>query len=753
MTTRTKTPTNRQKIKKLELITTKKDEDEFTYVFIHALICRAIALCYFIAFASLYVQYDGLFGVDGLEPARAHLLRNGESGSISNLLPFYKEVGVDVDTMSDLLTLIGLVSSFLGFVGPNNTITMFISWLCYLSLYKIGQTFLSFQWDILLMEVGILGVCFASVTSFGVNLIPLKDKDERPSAVILNMLRFTLFKLMFMSGIVKIQANCPSWLQLRALEYHYATQCIPTPLAWYFHQIPPGIQQFSVAACLLIEIPCAFLILSPLRFLRLFTGYLQIVLQILILLTGNYNFFNFLTIILALSCFDDQHFIITKSNDEGKKDNGNLFTMSQFDEEGMVAWFSKSLRKINNIRYSNFVFTGITIFITYVSCKSMFSIKKYNDTNILNAYYFKYILSVEETNNLVNDWLPTILQIFSIWVLLISINSIYLSIKNVVTNNNCCYHYKSTFSRLIKMFHTLGVVAIVLLAILPSSIVTFVSISDRTRALMPKYAFDIYHRSRPYMVTSTYGLFRRMTGMGKSKKDPFGREVSTVERPEIIVEGSYDGNSWSEIHFLYKPGKVDIAPPIVAPHQPRLDWQMWFAALGNYQGAPWFIHLVDKLLEGSPSVIGLLDTANYPFKSQPPNFIRSKLYHYDFTRYNYSWHAHFGKAATLIDKNEKLWWHRSKDYQEYTPRLNKQNPSVTEFLNRNGWARPDSRDKDIMNRCGNINVIKNFLYITNKNLCDLTIYVKKKKFAFNTLFSICVTVFMIRLVRKFIGKK
>ena len=125
----------------------------------------------------------------------------------------------------------------------------------------------------------------------------------------------------------------------------------------------------------------------------------------------------------------------------------------------------------------------------------------------------------------------------------------------------------------------------------------------------------------------------------------------------------------------------------------------------------------------------------------------------NFTRYNYSWHAHFGKAATLIDKNEKLWWHRSNDYQEYTPRLNKQNPSVTEFLNQNGWARPDSRDKDIMNRCGNINVIKNFLHITNKNLCDLTIYVKKKKFAFNTLFSICITVFMIRLVRKFIGKK
>eukprot|EP00943_MAST-04B_sp_MAST-4B-sp1_P002091 g2091.t1 len=682
---------------------------EYSYVVIQAIVCRSVALCYFIAFASLYVQYDGLFGVDGLEPAHVHLKRISDGGSMSNLLPFHNVVGVDVDTMADLVMLVGMFSSFFAFIGPNNIITMFLSWLCYLSLYKIGQTFLSFQWDILLMEVGILAVFFAPSTTFGTNLVPLAGKTERPSNVIRYMLRFTLFKLMFMSGIVKIQANCPSWLQLRALEYHYATQCIPTPLAWYFHQLPPAIHQFSVAVCLLIEIPFALLILSPFRFLRLFAGYCQIFLQFLILLTGNYNFFNFLTIILSISCFDDQHFTTNKYDEseiKEKEDNDrNLFSLSKVDRLGMFAWFSKSLSAMDNAKYSNFLFTAVIIATTYFTGKAMFSVTKYDDTNVLNAYYFEYTLTVNETNKLVNDWLPQVLQVYSIWMLLVCINSVHQSFMNAVSSAR--KNWPQLFRSGIKLVHTVAIVTAILLVILPSSIVTFVSISDRMRSLMPKYAYNIYQRSHPYMVSSSYGLFRTMTGMGKPRKDSLGRVISVVKRPEIIIEGSYDGNSWSEIHFKYKPGKLDQAPPFVAPHQPRLDWQMWFAALANYP--PWYIHLVDKLLEGSKNVIGLLNGKTYPFTNKPPKFIRSKLYHYDLTRYDYSWHRNFGTATTLINSgrnNTHLWWHRSKKFKEYTPVLEKSNPSVNSFLNQNGWDRPTAKEKDILKRCENIKHIK-----------------------------------------------
>ena len=83
--------------------------------------------------------------------------------------------------------------------------------------------------------------------------------------------------------------------------------------------------------------------------------------------------------------------------------------------------------------------------------------------------------------------------------------------------------------------------------------------------------------------------------------------------------------------FRYKPGDVRRAPPVVAPHQPRLDWQMWFAALGTYQSNRWFVNLMVRLLQGEPSVLGLL--GSNPFPNGPPHYVRARLYLYHFTRW------------------------------------------------------------------------------------------------------------------------
>jgi hypothetical protein len=103
----------------------------------------------------------------------------------------------------------------------------------------------------------------------------------------------------------------------------------------------------------------------------------------------------------------------------------------------------------------------------------------------------------------------------------------------------------------------------------------------------------------------------------------------TTQRNEIIVEGSEDGEKWLAYEFRYKPGDVNSAPRWVQPHQPRLDWQMWFAALGNYRSNPWFVNFAVRLLEGSPTVTGLL--ANNPFPGRPPQFVRAMVYEYTFT--------------------------------------------------------------------------------------------------------------------------
>jgi len=103
----------------------------------------------------------------------------------------------------------------------------------------------------------------------------------------------------------------------------------------------------------------------------------------------------------------------------------------------------------------------------------------------------------------------------------------------------------------------------------------------------------------------------------------------TTSRIEIVVEGSNDGQTWQAYEFKYKPGNLARRPPWVAPYQPRLDWQMWFAALGNYEQNPWFTNLMVRLLEGAPEATALLE--KNPFPNQPPRYVRALAYDYQFT--------------------------------------------------------------------------------------------------------------------------
>jgi len=106
-------------------------------------------------------------------------------------------------------------------------------------------------------------------------------------------------------------------------------------------------------------------------------------------------------------------------------------------------------------------------------------------------------------------------------------------------------------------------------------------------------------------------------------------QVMTVERPELIFEGSDDGHEWKEYTLPFKPGDLSARPKWVAPYQPRLDWQLWFAALGSADANPWVSTVCEKLLEGNLAVLGLF--ARNPFPNYPPHYIRVVRYRYEFT--------------------------------------------------------------------------------------------------------------------------
>lgn len=132
----------------------------------------------------------------------------------------------------------------------------------------------------------------------------------------------------------------------------------------------------------------------------------------------------------------------------------------------------------------------------------------------------------------------------------------------------------------------------------------------------------------PFRTVNGYGLFR----------------VMTTRRPEIILEISEDGLNWKACEFRYKPGAVDRAPPIVAPQMPRLDWQMWFAALNPRGSEVWLAALTERILEGNATTAYLL--GHPELIKQPPRFVRLAYYEYKFS----SWDQRHVTGA---------WWSRS----------------------------------------------------------------------------------------------
>lgn len=127
-----------------------------------------------------------------------------------------------------------------------------------------------------------------------------------------------------------------------------------------------------------------------------------------------------------------------------------------------------------------------------------------------------------------------------------------------------------------------------------------------------------------------------MTGVGP------GGEVA---RPEIVLEGSADGSRWLPVEFRYKPTDLNRPPPLVAPHQPRLDWQMWFAALGSYHHNPWLLNLCYKLLVGSEAAFDLLEPDGHFSSKVPPKLLRATLFDYAFTSVAESRNASAALAA------------------------------------------------------------------------------------------------------------
>ena len=429
------------------------------------LFSRILALVYAIAFASFGLQGRGLVGSEGILPAREFLeavYRQLGAVGMWRLPTIFWWGSSDIAILS--VTWGGVVLSLMSLVAKRHSrwqrIIFIVLWVYYLSIVNAGQVFMAFQWDWLLVEAGFIAIFL------------------RPSRARTWLFRWLLFRLMFESGLVKLLSGDPSWHNLTALQFHYETQPLPTPLAWYAHLAPAWFQHFSVVVVFVVELGIPFLIFGPRR-LRQIAGTTIIGLQLLILLTGNYTFFNLLTIALCLFLFDDACF---------------------------ARW-------------------------------------KLASKPIALRPPFRAVTAV-------------------VWALVAFLSGVELW-----------------------------------------------SLAGK----VPEPLVAAQRQVSQFGLVNHYGLFA----------------VMTTKRMEIQIEASLDGNTWQPYLFRYKPGPLNRRPPWAEPYQPRLDWQMWFAALSGARENPWFIRTMVGLLRDSKPVKALFEQT--PFGGAQPKFLRATVYEYHFT--------------------------------------------------------------------------------------------------------------------------
>nr|XP_033490744.1 lipase maturation factor 2a [Epinephelus lanceolatus] len=608
----------------------------------------SMAVIYLVAFVSLYVQIPGLYGNNGLLPARWQLRYSGKSLweqllASPTLLWLGPQLSLDTHTAMELLCLVGAVLSLAATLVEafRDSVVFFCLWALYLSMYHVGQVFLYFQWDNLLLETGFLCILVAPLT-----LIRGSRGVREHDRVTFWLIRWLLFRLMFASGVVKLTSRCPTWWGLTALTYHYETQCIPTPLAWFAHQLPVWWQKMSVMGTFVIEIAVPLLFFSPLRRLRLGSFYLQVLLQVLIILTGNYNFFNLLTIALCLSLLDDQHvnFWLRKADKTSDNDSKLQSWLCYLVE--LAVW-------------SLLIFGSIVCFDLQVD-----TAKK----GISSRTAFTY--------HQFNQFLKTV-TIPCIWI---GVLSLTWEMVKAMFRCACVSGFLKRFFGTVQW--TLFAAATA--AMFTVSLVPFTYIEYDSNARLWPGVRRAYELSDRFQLANSYGLFRRMTGVGG--------------RPEVVIEGSNDGVSWTEIEFMYKPGNMSASPALVTPHQPRLDWQMWFAALGAHTQAPWFTSLMYRLLQGKRDVIELIqtDVSQYPFHKQPPAYLRAHRYRYWFTE------------PKPDGSFPERWWRRVYD-EEFYPTVHLGNTFLESMLTQYGL-----KDKLPSRRISNTTVAQSVRWVRSQ---------------------------------------
>jgi hypothetical protein len=266
------------------------------------ILLRALGLIYFSAFFSLAFQITGLIGPDGILPASEYLKAAARSFGLYERVWFAPTLLWFSAGNHTLLALcwIGMAASLLLVLNFWPRGMLFVCFVCFLSFVAAAGDFSGYQSDGMLLEAGFLSLFFAPP-----GFRPGWGEFHPASRASLFLLQWEWFRIYFESGIVKLLSGDVQWRNFTAMDEYYQNGPLPTWIGWYVQHLPHGFHVFTVFATLALELVLVWMMFLPRRW-RIACFFIVTPWQIVVILTANYTFLNYLVLVLGFLLLDDQ---------------------------------------------------------------------------------------------------------------------------------------------------------------------------------------------------------------------------------------------------------------------------------------------------------------------------------------------------------------------------------------------------------------------------------------------------------------